>query len=47
MLRDQNGLTEKEFLAAYRVEDYPRPSVACDMAVFAIAPGEAPSSGCC
>ncbi|MCI8654018.1 MAG: NUDIX hydrolase [Angelakisella sp.] len=43
MLRDQNGLTEKEFLAAYRVEDYPRPSVACDMAVFAIAPGEAPS----
>lgn len=36
MLRDRNGLTEAEFLAGYRAEDYPRPSVACDMAVFAI-----------
>ena len=29
-LRDKNGLTEAEFLASYRVEEYPRPSVACD-----------------
>lgn len=43
MLRDKNGLTEKEFLAAYRVEDYPRPSVACDMVVFAVAREEADS----
>lgn len=42
-LRDKNGLTEAEFLASYRAEDYPRPSVACDMAVFTIAPGEAAS----
>ena len=42
-LRDKNGLTEAEFLASYRAEDYPRPSVACDMAVFTIAQGEAAS----
>lgn len=41
--RDGNGLTEAEFLAAYRAEDYPRPSVACDMAVFAVAREEADS----
>ncbi len=33
-LRDKNGLTEREFLAAYRPGDYPRPSVTADMAVF-------------
>ena len=42
-LRDKNGLTEAEFLASYRVEEYPRPSVACDMAVFAVAREEADS----
>ena len=42
-LRDKNGLTEAEFLASYRVEEYPRPSVACDMVVFTIAQGEAAS----
>ena len=25
-IRDKDGLTEEEFLAAYRQEDYPRPS---------------------
>ena len=33
-LLDKNGLTEEEFLAAYRPGDYPRPSVTADMAVF-------------
>lgn len=42
-LRDQNGLTEQEFLASYRVEDYPRPSVACDMVVFTLGQEEADS----
>lgn len=42
-LRDQNGLTEQEFLASYRVEDYPRPSVACDMVVFTVGREEADS----
>ena len=42
-LRDKNGLTEAEFLASYRVEEYPRPSVACDMVVFTITQGEAAS----
>ena len=27
-------MTEREFLAAYRPGDYPRPSVTADMAVF-------------
>ena len=31
---DKNGLTEAEFLAAYRPGDYPRPSVTADIAVF-------------
>ena len=43
LLRDRDGLTEAEFLAAYRASDYPRPSVACDMAVFAVAREEADS----
>lgn len=35
-LRDTNGLTEAEYLAAYRPGDYPRPSVTVDMIVFAV-----------
>lgn len=35
-LRDKNGLTEKEFLAAYRPGDYEKPSVAVDMVIFTI-----------
>lgn len=34
--KDRNGLTEKEFLEAYRPKDYPRPSVATDMIIFTI-----------
>lgn len=37
-LRDKNGLTEAEFLAAYKPGDYERPSMTVDMLVFA-APG--------
>lgn len=33
-LRDKNGLTEREFLAAYRPKDYPRPSLTADIALF-------------
>lgn len=36
-LRDKNGLTEEEFLAAYRPGDYVRPSVAVDMVIFSAA----------
>ncbi len=36
-LRDKNGLTEKEFLDAYRPGDYEKPSVAVDMAIFSAA----------
>ena len=32
--RDENGLTEKEFLAAYKPGDYERPSVTVDMMVM-------------
>ncbi len=35
-LRDDAGLTEAEYLAAYRPGDYPRPSVTVDMIVFAV-----------
>lgn len=35
-LRDEQGLTEAEFLAAYRPADYPSPAVTVDMIVFAI-----------
>ncbi len=35
-LRDEKGLTETEFLAAYQPGIYPRPSVTVDMIVFAI-----------
>ena len=33
-LLDKNGLTEAEYLAAYRIGDWPRPSVTADIAVF-------------
>jgi ADP-ribose pyrophosphatase YjhB (NUDIX family) len=33
-LRDKNGLTEAEFLAAYTPGDYPHPSVTADFLVF-------------
>ncbi|MCD7829523.1 MAG: NUDIX hydrolase [Clostridiales bacterium] len=33
-LRDKDGLTEAEFLAAYRPGDYPHPSVTADVLVF-------------
>ena len=36
MPRDKNGLTEEEFLAAYKPGDYPRPSVAVDMVIFTV-----------
>ncbi len=35
-LRDEAGVTEAEYLAAYRPGDYPRPSVTVDMIVFAV-----------
>lgn len=38
ILRDKNGLTEKEFLAQYKPSNYPRPSMTVDMLMFS-APG--------
>ncbi len=35
-IRDREGLTEEEFLAAYQPGDYPRPSVATDMVIFTV-----------
>ena len=35
--RDQNGLTEEEFLRKYKASDYPRPSLTVDVAMFDIA----------
>ena len=35
-LRDKDGYTEQEFLAAYNPGDYPRPSVAADMVIFTV-----------
>ena len=35
-VRDRDGLTEEEFLAAYRPGDYVRPSVAADMVIFTV-----------
>ena len=32
--RDKNGLTEEEFLQAYKPGDYDRPSVTVDMVVY-------------
>lgn len=34
-IRDKNGLTEEEFLAAYRADRYERPSVTVDIILFA------------
>ncbi|MCD7731297.1 MAG: NUDIX domain-containing protein [Oscillospiraceae bacterium] len=34
-LKDKNGLTEAEFLAAYKPGNYPRPSVTADNLIFA------------
>lgn len=39
-LRDKNGLTEAEFLAAYQPGRYPRPSVAADMVIFTVTDSE-------
>ncbi len=39
-LRDKQGLTEEEFLAAYQPGDYVRPSVATDMVIFTITEQE-------
>lgn len=33
---NKDGLTEEEFLKAYRPKDYPRPSVTADILVFAV-----------
>ena len=35
IIRDENGLSEEEFLAGYDIEKYPRPSVTLDTLVFA------------
>ena len=37
--RDRNGLTEAEFLAAYREKSYPKPSLTADIAIFAMHGG--------
>jgi ADP-ribose pyrophosphatase YjhB (NUDIX family) len=39
-LRDEQGLTEAEFLAAYTPGDYPRPSMTVDMLLFTVEQGE-------
>lgn len=33
---DKSGLTEREFLKQYKLEDYPRPSVTTDMVIFTV-----------
>lgn len=40
ILRDRDGLTEKEFLERYEPGDYPRPSVATDMVIFTVTDQE-------
>lgn len=40
---DKDGLTEQEFLARYNPGDYPRPSVAADIAVFTISSAAEPN----
>ena len=37
-LLDKNGLTEREFLAAYRADRYPRPSVTADIMLLSETP---------
>ncbi len=39
-LRDKNGLTEQEFLAAYQPKNYERPSLTADIAVFSVSKTE-------
>ncbi|MCD8118715.1 MAG: NUDIX hydrolase [Lachnospiraceae bacterium] len=39
-IRDRNGLTEQEFLAAYKPGDYERPSLTADIAVFSLSKSE-------
>lgn len=39
-LRDKNGLTEQEYLAAYRPKNYDRPSLTADIAVFSVTETE-------
>lgn len=39
-VRDRDGLTEEEFLAAYRPGDFARPSVAADMVIFTVTDRE-------
>ncbi len=39
-LRDKNGLTEEEFLAAYQPKDYERPSLTADIAIFSLSETE-------
>ena len=39
-IRDKNGLTEAEFLANYKVKDYPRPSLTADILIFNQYSGE-------
>lgn len=39
--KNEEGLTEKEFLAQYRPGDYERPSVTVDMLIFAVDPENA------
>ena len=36
-LRDKNGLTEREYLAQYRADKYPRPAVTVDVCNFSRA----------
>ena len=38
--RNEEGLTEKEFLLQYRPGNYERPSVTVDMLIFAVAEEE-------
>lgn len=40
LIKDKNGLTEKEFLTGYKPGDYPRPSVATDMVIFTVTDAE-------
>lgn len=35
-VRNKDGLTEREFLAAYKPKDYPRPSITADILIFAV-----------
>lgn len=43
-LRNENGLTEEEFLKAYNPQDYDQPSATVDMAVFTCQPSDEKSN---